>query len=69
MLILVKFKTLAKRTVMVFFSHTHTPISHKSQHVPITPKMVHMVTNKHNFKSHSKVDRLLAMKTTRGEQS
>lgn len=45
------------------------PTSHKPRHVPITPKMVHMVTNKHNFKSHSKVDRPLAMKTTCGEQS
>lgn len=45
------------------------PTSHKPRHVPITPKMVHMVTNKHNFKSHSKVDRPLAMKTTCGERS
>jgi len=30
--------------------------------------MVHMVKNKHNFKSHSKVDRPLAIKTVLGEQ-
>lgn len=47
-LILFKFK---KRTVVVF-----VPTSHKPQHVPVAPKMVHMVKNKHNFKSHSKVD-------------
>lgn len=45
------------------------PTSHKPQPVPVTPKMVHMVKNKHNFKSHSKVDMPLAMKPMRGEQS
>lgn len=45
---------LAKRTVEVFSATSQEP-----QHVPVTPQMVHMVKNKHNFESHSKGERPL----------
>lgn len=50
-------------------THSHTYTFHKPQPVPIAPKMVHMVKNKHNFKSHGMVDRPLAMKTMCGMQA
>lgn len=52
------FKMLARRTVVF------SPTFHKPQNVSVTPKMVHMVQNKHNFESHSKGERPIAVKAT-----
>lgn len=56
MLSLFKFKMLAKRTVVA------SPTFHKPQHVSVTPNMLHMVQNKHNFEAHSKGERPTAVK-------